>query len=172
MANPDLSRRAFLSFIAKSLSGLAALAVGVPGLGHLLAPLRARTGAGKEYHPLGYTFGFTEKDEPRLVFFKEKSRDGWEEVELQRSAWVVRTGPQEVKALSPICPHLGCAVGWDSYKKRFACPCHNSVFDRAGRVVSGPAPRPMDALPTKVDGATLLARWQEYRTGNSKSEPL
>ena len=43
--------------------------------------------------------------------------------------------------ISSICTHLGCNV------KRggpgFACPCHGSQFDDSGRVVHGPAPKPL-----------------------------
>ncbi len=53
------------------------------------------------------------------------------------------------QAVSAICTHLGC-----SYKPfgppnpEFArvhaqCPCHGSVFARDGRVIGGPAPRPL-----------------------------
>ena len=44
-------------------------------------------------------------------------------------------------AISSVCTHLGCNV------KRggpgFACPCHGSQFDENGRVVHGPAPKPL-----------------------------
>jgi len=29
------------------------------------------------------------------------------------AAWVRRTAPDKIVALSAVCPHLGCAVGWD-----------------------------------------------------------
>ena len=41
-------------------------------------------------------------------------------------------------ALSSTCPHLGCQVHWEAHNDRFFCPCHNGVFDPAGRGVSGP----------------------------------
>jgi cytochrome b6-f complex iron-sulfur subunit len=42
------------------------------------------------------------------------------------------------RAASAICTHLGCTVNLAG--KGFHCPCHGSVFDESGAVVSGPAP--------------------------------
>ncbi len=41
-------------------------------------------------------------------------------------------------AFSNRCPHLGCKVHWESQENRFYCPCHQGVFDPAGRATSGP----------------------------------
>jgi glycine/D-amino acid oxidase-like deaminating enzyme/nitrite reductase/ring-hydroxylating ferredoxin subunit len=40
---------------------------------------------------------------------------------------------------SAVCPHLGGIVSWNSLEKTWNCPCHGSIFDRYGRVISGPA---------------------------------
>ena len=47
-------------------------------------------------------------------------------------------------AISSTCTHLGCTVARS--KEGFACPCHGSRFDSLGRVVGGPAPRPLPWL--------------------------
>lgn len=47
-------------------------------------------------------------------------------------------------ALSRKCTHLGCTVPWVSKEMKFICPCHASVYDIRGEVVSAPAPRPLD----------------------------
>jgi len=47
-------------------------------------------------------------------------------------------------ALSRKCTHLGCTVPWVSKEMKFVCPCHSSVYDIRGEVVSAPAPRPLD----------------------------
>ena len=54
-----------------------------------------------------------------------------------------------LRAMSPICPHLGCDVRWNVAEGSWDCPCHGSRFDADGLVVNGPAVRglaPM-ALP-------------------------
>jgi cytochrome b6-f complex iron-sulfur subunit len=42
------------------------------------------------------------------------------------------------RAASAVCTHLGCTVNLAG--DGFHCPCHGSVFDKSGAVVSGPAP--------------------------------
>ena len=52
------------------------------------------------------------------------------------------------------CPHLGCGYKWRSHKllgQVFLCPCHLSIYDATGKVLDGPAPRPLDALPIRVN---------------------
>jgi nitrite reductase/ring-hydroxylating ferredoxin subunit len=44
-------------------------------------------------------------------------------------------------AVSSVCTHLGCTVKHAG--SGFECPCHGSRFDGNGRVVQGPAPRPL-----------------------------
>jgi len=51
------------------------------------------------------------------------------------------------------CPHLGCGFKWRKHKVLgpvFLCPCHVSIYDASGRVLEGPAPRPLDPLPIQV----------------------
>ena len=54
-------------------------------------------------------------------------------------------------AVSRKCTHLGCTVIWDEAKGRFECPCHASAFDRAGDVLSKPAPRALDYYPVVIE---------------------
>jgi Rieske Fe-S protein len=56
-------------------------------------------------------------------------------------------------AFSGKCPHLGCAYKWRKHKvlgQVFLCPCHLSIYDASGKVLDGPAPRPLDLLPIQV----------------------
>src|SRR5574342_126970 len=59
-------------------------------------------------------------------------------------------------AFSGKCPHLGCGYKWRQHKilgQVFLCPCHLSIYDASGKVLDGPAPRPLDALPIRVSAA-------------------
>jgi rieske iron-sulfur protein len=68
---------------------------------------------------------------------------------------------QGVVAFSAICTHAGCEVsGWRTSDACFLCPCHGSVYDPSAgaRVVAGPAPRPLPALPLRnTRGALTVA---------------
>jgi nitrite reductase/ring-hydroxylating ferredoxin subunit len=63
-----------------------------------------------------------------------------------------------VVAYSAICPHTGCeVVSWHADSQLLECPCHNSLYDpKAGaRVVSGPTPRGLAALPLRLANGNL-----------------
>ena len=74
-----------------------------------------------------------------------------------------------VVAYSGVCTHTGCDVtDWFADVQRFKCPCHESEFDPsdAARVVGGPAPWQLAALPLKLaDGAIVVAASFEGRVG-------
>ena len=48
-------------------------------------------------------------------------------------------------------------IGWHPEDHVFICPCHETNFDPAdgARVLSGPARKPLPALPLKVDDGML-----------------
>jgi rieske iron-sulfur protein len=67
-----------------------------------------------------------------------------------------------VVAYTSICTHNGCDIDqWLAKEQQLFCSCHESIFDpRDGaKVIDGPAPRPLPALPlTIVDGALVVAK--------------
>jgi cytochrome b6-f complex iron-sulfur subunit len=54
------------------------------------------------------------------------------------------------------CTHLGCTVPWLEDEERFNCPCHSSIFNKVGEVISGPAPRPMDLFPIEIEAGQIV----------------
>jgi cytochrome b6-f complex iron-sulfur subunit len=53
-------------------------------------------------------------------------------------------------ALSRVCTHLGCLVGYDKFNNKMVCPCHAGEFDLEGRVLSGPATKSLQRYPLKI----------------------
>jgi rieske iron-sulfur protein len=65
-----------------------------------------------------------------------------------------------IVAYSAVCTHTGCDVWeWNARAKTIKCPCHFSVFDvaDAARVVEGPAPRRLPALPLRIADGMLVS---------------
>ncbi len=63
---------------------------------------------------------------------------------------VVRTSADNVVGFSAICTHQGCTVS-SITKTTIDCPCHGSQFAlMTGKVVAGPAPRPLPSVPVEV----------------------
>lgn len=67
-----------------------------------------------------------------------------------------------IVAYTAICTHTGCEVtDWLADEQLLYCPCHFSRFDPkdGARVIDGPAPRTLPALPLKlVDGTLAVAK--------------
>jgi quinol---cytochrome c reductase iron-sulfur subunit, bacillus type len=86
--------------------------------------------------------------------------------------WVIKHSPTKATVFSPICPHLGCRYAWDPNKNEFICPCHLSIFTMAGKVISGPAPRPLDTLPFEIKDGKLYVKWEVFKPGLPKKVEL
>ena len=61
-------------------------------------------------------------------------------------------------ALSRICGHLGCLVGYDKFQNKLVCPCHAGAFDVYGNVIEGPAMRPLQTYQVEQLGDDLYIR--------------
>jgi cytochrome b6-f complex iron-sulfur subunit len=103
--------------------------------------------------------------------------DGMKFLPEQR-LFVFREG-KTFHAVSAVCTHLGCTVRAEALPQpetamvagaalrlthRFACPCHGSKYTGDGKVVSGPAPRPLAWFQLSVspdDGQLVVDLAQE-----------
>jgi Rieske Fe-S protein len=74
-----------------------------------------------------------------------------------------------VVAYTAICTHSGCEITeWLPDEQVLYCSCHSSKFDPRdeARVVDGPAPRNLPALPLGIaDGHLVVARGFTSRVG-------
>lgn len=58
--------------------------------------------------------------------------------------FVFRDRERGFAVASAVCTHLGCTVAFFQSDDRFHCPCHGSVYAASGKVLHGPAPRPLN----------------------------
>lgn len=67
-------------------------------------------------------------------------------------AQLLRNGAEAIRSLCTVtprrCPHLGCALHWNSAEHSWDCPCHGSRFAQDGTVLDGPA---QGDLPPKAE---------------------
>jgi len=146
-------RRGFLIASIMGMMGTISAALGIPALGYLFVPARGKK---QDNWIEAADLSKLMVNQPEQIIFNRVRRDGWKLVSEKTAAWVVKTGEQQVVAFSPVCTHLGCAVSWNAGDKTFACPCHTSSFSPDGKVVAGPAPRPLDRFDVRVDGIKVM----------------
>jgi Rieske Fe-S protein len=111
--------------------------------------------------------------EPRRLAVVGDERDAFNVTKDQQlgAIWVVREG-DKVRAMSAVCPHLGCSIDIGADKKSFACPCHTSRFSLAGAAESGPSPRAMDALGARVVDGNVEVDFKRFRLGIAERQEV
>jgi menaquinol-cytochrome c reductase iron-sulfur subunit len=163
---PAPSRRALVVATGLGACALAAAAAG-PAITLVLAPLQTTRKGGRWVRTV--KLDVLEEGKPRRVAIVDDRKDAWtieRGVELG-SVWLVRRG-EKVVAFSAVCPHLGCSVNAAPADKAgggFACPCHTSAFDAEGKRTSGPSPRDLDTLETKVEDGHVVVDFRRFRIG-------
>jgi len=156
------SRRSFLKGMVGVLSALVAAAMAVPLVGAIAGPsfrtkeLRWAKVGNINSLPL---------ERPTNMKFPYKTEDAYIRETIIHDVWIIKHSSSEVTVFSPICPHLGCHYDWHPEGNEFICPCHGSVYSLTGKVLGGPAPRPLDTLPWKLEKDQLSVEWETFKVG-------
>ena len=153
MTETEIPRRRFYSAAIYGLNAIMAAALAVPTLVYLLVPKGRRR---KETFVDAGDIRQLTPGVPTEMTFQQSRIDGWRVVTEKRTAWVVKDASSTVTAYGPQCTHLGCAYHWEEKPKQFVCPCHASLFSVDGKVLAGPAPRPLDRYDVKVANGRLM----------------
>jgi Rieske Fe-S protein len=66
---------------------------------------------------------------------------------------LLRKSENEFIALSPVCTHLGCSVRREN--SFFRCPCHGSTYSLDGKVIRGPAEKPLTIFHTEFSNGNI-----------------
>jgi menaquinol-cytochrome c reductase iron-sulfur subunit len=147
------TRRSFYAVLINLFGGLIAAIVAVPAAAYLL--LKPKSSGGDAMVEIADVDKLEVGKPEEVVYFRTRV-DGWKITKEKTTTWVVKESPQSVVAFSPQCTHLGCVYHWDDAQTLFTCPCHASAFSVDGKVLTGPAPRPLDRYVSKVDSGKLL----------------
>ena len=67
-----------------------------------------------------------------------------------RDIAVSRSAAGTLRAVSAVCTHMGCLVGWNDAEGSWDCPCHGSRFNVDGEVLEGPATTPLEQIETRL----------------------
>jgi len=130
--NKPIDRRKALITIGNTVTGI----VGVGSIGvmykFLFPDVRLEP-------PSRFQVGSPDNFQPNTVVFDE-----------EHHLFIVRNELGHFYTLSTICTHLGCTINWRPVtvpghpEGVISCPCHGSIYDKMGNVLSGPAPRALD----------------------------
>ena len=179
----NVKRRTFFANLTHAIGFLIGLPLAYPVLRYLMKPMYApfdngwlKIGnVGKiKQDDVGIQFKYKKKVKEAYLPEAEIEKNVWlvkatpavlekvyqgKDMEFRDAAGkTVWTNKKEMPyvAFSGKCPHLGCGFKWRKHKvlgQVFLCPCHLSIYDASGKVLDGPAPRPLDALPIQVSAS-------------------
>ena len=156
------SRRRFFEWVIRAAAGFIGISLAIPLVGYVVSPALKRRD--KTWVEVGGVDDLS-AGVPKPLDYVATIRDGYIETTMHKAVWAVKQPDGRVTVFSPMCTHLGCGYTWDGGENTFKCPCHGSVFDVSGAVQAGPAPRPLDQLPSKVENGRVLVIYKEFKAG-------
>ena len=166
---PVGTRRSFFSWVTGAIAAFIGVSLAVPLVGYVISP------AFKRREPSWNLVGKVADlplEVPQSLDYMDSLKDGWLETQIHKAVWAIKHSDNQVTVFSPICTHLGCGYRWNGAEKKFKCPCHGSVYDLSGKVIGGPAPRPLDVLPSKIENGELLVQYKQFKSGLKKQVEL
>ncbi len=149
----DCTRRQFFMHVSIALGSIAAVLVGIPIVGSILAPIIKKPKP--EWRVVGAVDSFKVGGGYLKVDYVNTSPLPWAGVTAQSAAWLRRESEDKFIAFSVNCAHLGCPVRWIEGAKLFMCPCHGGVYYEDGSVAAGPPPRGLYQYPVRVNNGQV-----------------
>lgn len=139
-----------LGAIAAAVAGI----IGAPLAGFFALPAFRR--AERRWLEVGPVSGLVE-GQTQKVLAKPLVAQVWPYETPRVALHVLNQGGGRFTLFNIHCTHVGCPVQWNLQAGRFFSPCHGGVFDKEGRVLAGPPPRPLDRYEYKVENGILYA---------------
>jgi len=170
------SRRSFLRAATLALGGAVGVVLAVPLVRYLFFPVGRKvvTSSSEPVDVIAESALVAGGPPVQVAIVAAQQRDAWvaREKVAVGSAWLAKDKAGKVTAFSAVCPHLGCAIGYDGASSSFRCPCHKSAFDPHGAKTAGPAKRGLDPLPVKVEGGRVKVTFLRYRPDQPERIPV
>jgi Rieske Fe-S protein len=148
-----VSRRWLLLKAGIALNGLVGIALAVPIVRYLLAPVKKDSDY-KSWVSLGDVENFP-VGETRLASFRTPWKETWDGETDHVACYVRREGSSQFTVFAINCAHLGCPVRWFPQSQLFMCPCHGGVYYADGSRASGPPERGLFTYDYKIANGQL-----------------
>jgi menaquinol-cytochrome c reductase iron-sulfur subunit len=148
------ARRRFITLVLAAIATVIAGIIGVPLAGFFALPALKRLP--RRWLEVGPVSAFAE-GEIKKVLAKPGTDQVWPQASPPVAIYVLSQGGEKFTLFHIHCTHVGCPVQWNIQVNRFFSPCHGGVFDKDGRVLAGPPPRPLDRYEYKIENGTLYA---------------
>ncbi len=149
-----ISRRGFVGGVVGLVGAVISAVVGLPVIGYVVSPALKKT-SGDEWITLGPTSAL-EPGIPAPFTFSQMKEVGWRRARISQTVYAVTNDGENITVYSDACTHLSCKVHWEDERDAFVCPCHDGIFDREGKVVAGPPPKPLYRFDTQVESDQLM----------------
>ena len=166
LSTPVGTRRRLFTWMTAAAMSFVGFGLGIPLVGYLVSPALKRRE--QSWVEIGKVDDLSVQ-EPKQLTYVASVQDGYMKGTAHKAVWAVKQHNGDVTAFAPQCTHLGCGYRWDDGERKFKCPCHGSMFDVNGSVIGGPAPRPLDRLPVKIEKGVLYVTYKEFKSGLSQS---
>jgi menaquinol-cytochrome c reductase iron-sulfur subunit len=176
-ASPDEQRRDFLKkALSVAAGGATMVAPACAGLAVCLDPLRRQAAPGLVVRVTTLE-ALPEEGVPRKFPILASRVDAWNKTPATPvgAVYLRRTPEGAVQALNVACPHAGCFVDYQSERKGYFCPCHNSAFAVDGKLAdtNSPSPRALDELKVEVrNEKEIWVHFQNFQAGHAEKIPV
>ncbi len=159
----EMSRRQFLTYTLGGATAYMAAGAILPMVRFAVDPILHKKTDG-DYVKVAEISKIT--NEPQEFTFELKQQDGWYPSTANLVAWIRKDEAGNIYALSPICKHLGCTVGWNNnsnFPDEYHCPCHGARYTNVGKNLAV-SPKPLDTYKVKIENGWVYLGSTEPNT--------
>jgi menaquinol-cytochrome c reductase iron-sulfur subunit len=156
----DIQKRNFIKGLTAAILGFITIFLTIPFVSYLIPA--SNEGKNKKFIKV-LNFPGVAIGAPTKMTFEDVDIQAFITSNVVYDIWVIKHSPTTATVYSPLCPHLNCRYTF--VNNQFSCPCHGSLFNVDGKVTGGPAPRPLDTLPYKIEGGELYVQWELFKAG-------